>query len=283
MAAKKKKNTKTAEKPKAKSKTVAVKKAAPERLALKLLPGLPTLTEVRRRAYAASFTADQCREWGAQTQATQVLTDAEKAVTAVASAVKKGVDGYAPARLAWLCTQMAELQDAIAQQSGDTGSPASTRHAAVSIAGRIRTKLAHGLLDAASGNQALISEIHSRDEHEASPSVLETAITGLLQLALRLRHVPEGEVLADDAGLTESFLSSASAMIDSLRASNDAADGTGSESDTDETNVVEGRVLRELQHLQGVLARAKSRGNAVPAFPALATLKQVAQGSSTQS
>ncbi len=254
----------------------SAKRAAPERLALKLLPSLPTLTEVRRRAYAASFTADQCRAWGTKTKATQVLADAEKAVQSVAAGVKKGVEGYSPARLTWLATQMAELQDAIAHQAGGTeGAPASSRHAAVTIASRIRTKLAHGLLDAASGNQALISEVNSRNESESSPSVLETAITGLLQLALRLRHVPEGEVLADDAGLTEPFLSSASAMIDSLRASNDATYGTGRQSDTDETNVVEGRVLRELCHLRDVLARAKARGVAVPTFPTLTTLKQV--------
>jgi hypothetical protein len=274
MAAKKNaaKAKKQASKPALKAKA---KKAPAERLALKLLPRLPTLTEVRRRAYTASFTADQCREWGSKTKAAQVLTDAEKAVTQVSAAVLKGIDGYSASRFAWLCTQMAELQDAIAHQAGDEAPSTSSRHAATSIAARIRTKLAHGLLDAASGNQALINEVHSRNEHQNTPSVLETSITGLLQLALRLRHVPEGEVLADDAGLTEPFLSSASAMIDSLRASNDETYGTGVEHDTDETNIVEGRVLRELNHLSEVLDRAKARGVAVPAWPVLATLKQV--------
>ena len=271
MAAKKKGAKKAAS-----SKSPARKKVSAERLALKLLPSLPTLTEVRRRAYLASFSVEQCREWGRTTKAAQVLTEAEKAVTSVASAVKKGVDGYSVYRLAWLCTQMAELQDALAHQAGEDGAPASTRHAAQSIATRVRTKLAHGLLDAASGNQALINEIQSRNEQAQSLSVLETAITGLLQLALRLRHVPEGEVLADDAGLTESFLSSASALLDSLHASNDATYGMGEHTDTEETNVVEGRVLRELHHLKEVLARAKSRGVSVPVFPSLSTLKQVA-------
>lgn len=258
--------------PKAKS----VPKRAPERLALKLLPTLPTLTEVRRRAYTASFSADQCRQWGSKTKATQVLADAEKAAQAVGAAVKKGLDGYPATRFAWLCTVMAELQDSIALQAGvERGAPTS-RYAAVGIATRIRTRLAHGLLDAASGNQELINEVHNRNETDASPSTLETSITGLLQLALRLRHVPEGEVLADDAGLTEALLSSASSMIDSLRASNDATYGTASESDTDQTDLIEGRVLCELSHLRDVLARARSRGVAVPAMPVLATLKQVA-------
>ncbi len=279
MAAKKKaakSSSKSKTKKVASPKAGSPKKAAHERLALKLLPGLPTLTEVRRRAYAASFSADQCREWGSKTKASQVLSDAERALQSVGATVKSGIDGYSSSRFTWLATQMAELQDAIAHQAGESGGPATTsRHAAVTIATRIRTKLAHGLLDAASGNQALINEVNSRNEPGNSPSELETTITGLLQLALRLRHVPEGEVLADDAGLTESFLSSASATLDSLRAWNDATYGTGIESDTDETNIVEGRVLRELSHLRDVLTRAKSRGLSVPSFPALGTLKQV--------
>ncbi len=270
MAAKKN-AAKTNSKSKSKSKTQPKAKRAPERLALKLLPTLPTLTAVRRRAYAASFSAEQCQEWGRKTKATQVLADAEKAAQAVVAAVKKGVDGYSASRFAWLCTQMAELQDSIASQEG--GAPTS-RYAVVSIATRIRTKLAHGLLDAASGNQALINEVHNRNEADASPSTLETSITGLLQLAMRLRHVPEGEVLADDAGVTEAFLSSASSIIDSLRASNDMTYGTANEGDTDQTDLIEGRVLLELSHLRDVLARAKSRGVLVPVMPVLATLKK---------
>jgi hypothetical protein len=271
-----------AAKSKSKSKAKTKPTARVDRLALRLLPGLPTLTEVRRRAYTASFSAEQCLEWGSKTKATQVLADAEKAVGAVASAVKQGLDGYSRERLAWVCTQMAMLQDAIARQAGHSGGAVTSRYAAVSIASRIRTKLAHGLLDAASGHQDLITEIHNRNETEASSSTLETSITGLLQLAMRLRHVPEGEVLADDAGLTEAFLSSASSMLDTLRASNDAVYGTGSGADSDETNAVEGRVLRELAHLREVLARAQARGVVVPSFPALATLKQVS-GSTHQS
>lgn len=255
----------------------AKKKAAPERLALTVLRWLPMLTDVRRRAYTASFSADQCREWGSKTKAETVLTEAEHAVKAVSAAVKKGVDGYSPSRFAWLCTQMAELQDAVAQQSGD--GERSTRYAATSIASRIRTKLSHGLLDAASGNEAMIAEINSRNEGDTTPGSLETTITGLVQLALRLRHVPEGEVLADDAGLTESFLSSASATLDSLRASNELTYSPASVNDENDdaevTNIIEGRILRELHHLREVLVRAKARGIAVPPFPPLKSLKTV--------
>ena len=279
MAAKKSAaNGKSSKASKSKATAPAKKaKAAPERLALATLRSLPMLTGVRRRAYTASFSAEQCREWGSKIKAETVLTEAEGALRAVSASVKKGIDGYSPSRFAWLCTQMAELQDAIARQGGDGAR--STRLAATSIASRIRTKLAHGLLDAASGNEAMIAEINKRDEGDTSAGSLETTITGLLQLAMRLRHVPEGEVLADDAGLTESFLSSASATLDSLRASNEVAYSTAPErdesGDAEVTNAIEGRVLRELHHLREVLTRAKARGISVPAFPALKSLKTI--------
>ncbi len=272
MASKKKSAAKPAKKPASAKAKPAASKPAPDRPALKWLATLPTLTELRRRAYSMAFTADQCREWGAKTKAAQVLADAEKALAVIGPAVKKGVDGYDAHRLTWLCTQMAELQDAIAHQAGG-GDSAASRRAAVAMAARLRTKLAHALLDAASGNEVLAAEINNRHETQDTPSVLETTITGLLQLALRLRHTVEGEVLAEDAGLSESFLSSASAVIDALRTTNEETYGTGTTSDTDETNVVEGRVLRELHYAQQVFARAKARGASAPTLPALGTLK----------
>ena len=266
--------------PKPVKKPAPVKAAAPrkERLAARALPSLPPLNDVRRRAYASSFSDEQCEDWGNRTKAVNVLADAEKAVGSVLKGVQAGVDGYPLQRLAWLCTLMIELEDSIDQQShvaGEGFDARSSRNAAIGQATRIRVKLAHGLTNASGGNAEMLKQVADRNEATNTPSMLETSITGLLQLAVALRRTPEGEVLADDAGLTEAFLSSASSVAESLSKANEATYGAGREQDTVETNRVEGRVLRELNHLRVALTRAKERGELVPAFPVLGTVQSL--------
>ncbi len=247
-----------------------------ETTASKLLPTLPPLNDLRRRAYAAFFTAEQCKAWGAKTKAAAVLADADKAVGTLAPAILKGIDGYAAPRLSWLATLVVELADAVEHQQAAASEGADTRSnrtAAVTVANRTRLKLAHGLAAAAGSNHDLVKLVASRNDSNLSPGALETSITGLLQLAVALRRTPEGALLADDAGLTEAFLSSASSIADSLHSSNEATWLAGREQDTEETNLIEGRVLRELNYLRVALNRAKERGASVPTFPTLTTIR----------
>ncbi|MEW6431641.1 MAG: hypothetical protein AB1730_09025 [Myxococcota bacterium] len=261
----------------ASKKTSTAKKAAPrkvDRLAVKLLATLPALDDKRRKAYRAAFTDAQCEAWGQQTKAENVLADAERAVGAVAAKVKSGgVSGYSPRRLAWLCHLMADLEDAIASQKAADGSEArAERNAAVAVADRARKRLVAGLSSMAGGDASLRKQIADRNESSTVPHVLESSLTGLVQLALRWRRTEFGEVLADDAGITDEFLSSVSAVVDSLREANEHTYGEGTGRDSAETNRVEGRVLRELSFLRKALATAKDLGDAVPAFPALKSL-----------
>jgi hypothetical protein len=171
---------------------------------------------------------------------------------------------------------MIELEDSIDQQTASASEGAAaraSRNAAVALATRTRVKLAHGLSSAAGGDAAKLHQVADRNDSSEAPSMLETTITGLLQLAVALRRTPEGEVLADDAGLTEAFLSSASAVADSLNKANQATYTAGHQNDTVETNRIEGRLLRELNYLRLSLNRAKDRKETVPSFPLLATLK----------
>lgn len=273
MAAKKKaaasKKTSTAKK------AAAPKKA--DRLAVKLLATLPALDDKRRKAYRAAFSDSQCEAWGQQTKAENVLADAERGVGAVAAKVKNGgVTGYSSRRLAWVCQLMADLEDAIASQTAADGTDArAQRNAAVSVADRARKRLAAGLYSMAGGDASLRKQIADRNESSSVPHVLESSLTGLVQLALRWRRTEHGEVLADDAGITDEFLSSVSAVVDSLREANEHTYGEGVGRDSAETNRVEGRVLRELSFLRKALVTAKELGDAVPAFPALKSLTQV--------
>lgn len=261
-------------------KVLAPKKAAAAKVkdsvAVKALGELPPLNELRRRVYLATFTEAQCEAWGARTKATEVAADAAKAIGAFLGAAKKGIDGYAVERFAWLCTQVVELEDAIVRQSSDAaGSPRSS-HAAVKVARRIRMLLAHGLLNVAGGNETFAGFVHERNDQSDSPSALETSITGLLQMALSARRTPEGELLANDAGLTEEFLSSASAVAESLSASNQQTWTVATGQDTQETDRVEGRVLRELSLLRTAVHHAKVTGQALPNFPTLPVLSGAA-------
>jgi hypothetical protein len=262
-------------------KNPGAKKAAPkkqsERLAVKLLATLPALDDRRRKAYRAAFTDAQCEAWGQQTRAENVLADAERAVGAVAAKVKAGaVTGYSPRRLAWLCQLMADLEDAIATQQKADGSEArAQRNAAVAVADRARKRLVAGLYSMAGGDAALRKQIAERNESSTTPHVLESTLTGLVQLALRWRRTEFGEVLADDAGITDEFLSSVSAVVDSLREANEHTYGEGTGRDSAETNRIEGRVLRELSLLRKAIASAKELGDPVPAFPALKSLNTV--------
>jgi hypothetical protein len=260
MAAKK---TKTAKKP-------ALKKAPPKkapstpRIAMKLLETLPPIDAKRRRAYLGAFTDEQCDAWGTRTKATAVLLEAERFVGSVATALKKPVTGYGPARLAWLCSLVAELHDAVESDKSSSGDDARTERAGqFALANKARKKLATGLVSAGTGNDEFVKEVTDRNEASTSAHALESTLTGLLQLAMRLRRNELGELLANDAGLTEEFLSSVSAMTDSLRESNERTFTVMRGQDSAETNRIEGRVLREMAFALRSLRRAKADGEAV--------------------
>jgi hypothetical protein len=142
----------------------------------------------------------------------------------------------------------------------------------VKVARRIRMLLAHGLLNVAGGNETFAGHVHERNDQSDSSSALETSITGLLQMALSARRTPEGELLANDAGLTEEFLSNASAVAESLSASNQRTWTVSTGQDTQETDRVEGRVLRELALLRTAVHHARVTGQALPNFPTLSVL-----------
>jgi hypothetical protein len=108
-----------------------------------------------------------------------------------------------------------------------------------------------------------VKEVTDRNEASTSAHALESTLTGLLQLAMRLRRNELGELLANDAGLTEEFLSSVSALTDSLREANERTFTVMRGQDSAETNRIEGRVLREMGFAMKMLRRAKDDGESV--------------------
>ncbi|MCA2978543.1 MAG: hypothetical protein INH41_24330 [Myxococcaceae bacterium] len=228
-------------------------------VALKLLETLPPLDARRRRAYLGAFTDAQCEAWGARTKAEAVVREAERFVGAVAAALSRPVTGYGPARLAWLCTLVTELHDSVEVDKAAPGTEA--RAGLLALADTARKKLATGLVSAGTGDDAFLQAVADRDEPGAL--ALESTLTGLLQLALRLRRTEHGELLADDAGLSEAFLSSVSALTDALRDANERAFTAAPGHDSAETNRVEGRVLREMAFALAMLRRARADGERV--------------------
>jgi hypothetical protein len=273
MAAKKKQAAGKKPAPKPKGKAASAK----PRIALQVLSRLPPLDERRRRVYTAAFSDEQCDAWGARTKAENVRGEAERFIGVLDAGLKKGtVTGYSQHRLAWLAHLVGELDDAIARDNSEGNDAARTgRSAAVTVADRARRKLVNGLRSAATGNDALIKDITDRNESSQTPHVLESTLTGLLQIALRVRRSDDGALLADDAGITEAFLSSVSAITEALRASNEQTYVVGTGNDSSATNRVEGRVLREMGFALAAFQRAKADGEAVPdlrAGPQLAGL-----------
>jgi len=268
MAAKKKA---AAKKPAAKAKAGAKAKAAgpaKQRLAVKLLTALPPLDERRRRVYRAAFSDEQCDAWGRRTKAENVEGEAERFVGTLDAILKKGdIGGYSRYRLSWLCHLVGELNDAIDSDGASSADAARTeRAAAVAIADKARKRLVNGLLSVALGNKAFTKEITDRNEPNLAPHALESTLTGLLQLAVRARRFEDGALLSDDAGLTEEFLSSISAITEALRESNEATYSENRGNDSARTNRIEGRVLREMAFAYATMRRAREAGEAVPAI-----------------
>lgn len=278
MAAKKAKKV-AAKKPAAKK--AASVKAPSARIAEKLLSQLPPLDERRRRVYRNAFSEEQCIAWGSRTRAAAVFAEAERiAGSAFVSLKKSAVTGYSLHRLAWLAHLITELSDAIARDAEASPAPGRVeRSGAVTIADKARKKLVNGLLSVATGNAAFIKAVTDRNESNQSAHSLESTLTGLLQLAVTARRSPDGELLCDDAGLSEEFLSSISAITESLREANEATYGERTGTDSQRTNLIEGRVLRELGFLAQAFKNAREAGEAIGTLPPSRLVAQAANTS----
>ena len=246
------------------------KAAAPAkaRVAVKLLTSLPPLDERRRRVYRAAFTDEQCDAWGKRTKAESVEGEAERFVGTLDGILKKGdIGGYSRYRFSWLCHLVGELNDAIdSDGAGSADSARTERAAAVAIANKARKRIVNGLLSVTQGNAAFTKQITDRNESSLAPHALESTLTGLLQLAVQARRSEDGALLSDDAGLTEEFLSSVSAITEALRESNEATYSTDRGTDSQRTNRIEGRVLREMAFAMSTLRRAREAGDDVPSI-----------------
>lgn len=268
MAAKKK--TKAAPKKAAPKKAVAKKAPAPAktRLAVKLLGELPPLDERRRRVFRLAFTDEQCKSWGDATKAAAVLGEAERFISELNGALKKAAPtGYSRYRLSWLASLVNELEDAVDADSAGPGEHSRVKRAgAIEVADKARKKLVNALLAASSGDARSRKQVTDRNESSKTPHALESTLTGLLQLAVQLRRTDDGEVLADEVGLTEAFLSSVSGVIESLRAANEATYDAPREQDSIATNLIEGRVLREMAFANTTFHNAREAGEAVSAL-----------------
>ena len=262
MAAKKKT---AAKKPVAKAKKAAPAKA---RLAVKLLTELPPLDERRRRVFRAAFTDEQCKAWGDMTKAASVLTEAERFVGELHAALKKVVPtGYSLNRLTWLTSLVNDLHDAVEADDANQNNAGRTERAgAVEFADKTRRKLANALMAASTGSKAFRKEVTDRNESNRAPHALESSLAGLLQLAVRLRMSDDGEALADETGLNETFLSSVSAVTDGLRTANEATYTSEGGRDSTTTNVIEGRVLREIAFAISTFRRAREDGELAAAL-----------------
>lgn len=241
---------------------------AKQRIAVKLLTDLPPLDERRRRVYRAAFSDEACTTWGNTTKADSVLAEAERFIGALAVAVKKAAPtGYSINRLSWLTSLVNDLGDAVdADAKSSTGDARTLRTGAIEVADKVRKKLVRALMAASTGNDAFRKNVTDRNDSNKAAHALESTLTGLLQLAVRLRMSDDGEVLADDVGLTEPFLSSVSSVADSLREANEATYTAESGHDSTTTNLVEGRVLREMNFAVVTFRRAREDGEPVAAL-----------------
>ncbi len=265
MAAKKK--AKAAPKKAGAAKAAATPKAVEAKVALRLLETLPPIDSKRRRLYLKAFSDDQCMDWGSATKAAQVLADAERFIGSVAPVLaKKSVPTYSKHRFAWLCSLVTELADAVnADQSVDD---AKLDRKGIFVRGdKLRRRLADALYAAAHGDESLEAMIASRNDTPNSQSSLETSLAGLLQLATNLRRSDDGELLADDVGLTAEFLSGVTSSMDALEAANERRFDAAGGKDSADTNRIEGRVLREMNFAAGLLKRAKDEDRTITLPP----------------
>ncbi len=277
MAAKKKRVTKSAVKKQRPTKQSGSAKPR-ESAAVTTLASLPALTGKLRLAYRASFSDEQSSAWGEKTKAGEVIREAEKAVAVLARSLGDDTQvAYSRRRLAYLCELLVLLEDEVARTDGSPASRHTARGAALSLAANARRELARLIRAVAGGRQAIHAAVdEAAPKSERSASDVQDSLTATIDLAVKLRRDEVTEALADDVGLTEARLNSAWAALEVLTGAAEVAlNPADYEGDAPSVNLIEGRVLRELQLAKVLFDEARARGVKVPAVsfgPALTAL-----------
>lgn len=258
--------------------TKAPKRARVDSLAVKVLGQLPALDSRLRMAFRLGYSDEQCEAWGTRTKATDVLREASGWVTALHGALRQQtVAGYSQRRLAFLCELLIELEDEIAATTANADGEAQrgARQSALSLASRVRLDLAQRLTVVAAGREELLAAVAEREASGPSMGAVRDSLAGLIDLATKWRRDPVLQLLADDADLTVERLTAAFNAQESLGRVDEALrPAVASEGDAVSVNLIEGRILRELQLAQKAFASARDAGVDVPALVSGPTLRR---------
>jgi hypothetical protein len=266
---------------KAKKKDKKSKKDKADSVVMTLLARLPSLDETHRDAFTSQFDDAECAKLGAETRSSAVrdcaMSWAADAIGALLDPSLAPRIHYSPARLAWVLELVARLESERAKsKSAEQKAVRTTRDVSTTRARQLRLELLEKLEAALAGREEDLRHLtDARAKENAGESL--AALSALIgDLLSRTGRDGALKVLLDSAHVTAQDASAASAAAESI--SSARADvilgGRMSDKDSPATNVVEGRITKELRVIYDAFSGARERGVPAPALVPSAPIRR---------
>ncbi len=237
--------------------------------ATRVLASLPALDDKRRALYRKVFTDLQCHAWGRRTRAKKVVSEANQLIGSLGALFqKREVVGYAKHRLAWLCELTLALASAVEkgeEEEAQVGT--SGKGDARTAADRLLSRIVDALLSAGEGDEVTLKRLSALEVRRDSNARLTASLQGVAALASDLRATEDGRLLCEDVGLTAAVLAEVKPLVERLEDATMAVMRRPPGTDAPDTNVLEGRVLREMAFATSAIRRAKALDSTVPLPP----------------
>lgn len=227
-----------------------------------------------RAAYRAAWTDAQCVAWGRRTSAKQVLRQAEKWLGPAASALQRGAEAaYSLRRVAYLAELCAQLEDTVLGATPEV-LDRTDLEALMARAKKARTRTLQRARLMVGGDAVRAAQLARISGTPRDVSAMAKFLDGAAKVIAEWRDDELGEVLADDIGLDAASVTELEELAVALQDEGLPFMGVPQrEGDAPVTNVLEGRVLRELRMLQLSFVDARKNRQDVPPLRVLAGLK----------
>jgi hypothetical protein len=251
--------------------------------ARRLEKSLPKLSPLMREAYASLWSDDQCAAWGRRTKAVEVAKQANAWLLVADGALKKpGAEDvpWSRQRLAWVASLTVQLENELAGKVDDEIAAAKLLRDERLAAGkqlRARVLSRMSLLVGGDGERTAALKVANKGARTAD-EVCDT-LRALETLLERWRKEARLRLLADELALDETVVALMAETRDALREADLASAAVRPlRGDSPSTNLVEGRLLRELRALQLAFETAREEGLNVPRLKVHATLQALLSG-----
>lgn len=235
---------------------------------------VPAPSKTLREAYLTAWSDAQCAAWGKRTSAKLVLRQGMTWLPLAMGSLKRGdASAYSLRRVAFLVGLLVELEAMVLETSSQVPdrAPFETLMARATTARKVALQRAALMVGGDARRAAQLAEVWATPR---DPRAMVKALSGLVTLLHRWREDTLSAALADDVGLDGAAVAELEDLCVELDRESEPFIGVPQRrGDAPATNVLEGRVLRELRMLQLAFEDARENGVRVPALRVLAGLK----------